>query len=272
MVTRHSAVRRGTGALPPQDKPFQRDEGGTDLMTPEKNSIVVFSAHSGDFVWRAGGAIAKSAARGDDVHVICLSFGERGESQGLWRQEGMTIDKVREKRREEASSAADVLGATTDFLDLGDYPLTVDDTAFNKVVDLLREYRPNTILTHVADDPYNRDHNMAHETLLRARMVAQAIGHQTEHPPLGAPQVLMFEPHQPEMCGFSVDLLLDITDVFDTKRKAMECMGAQSHLVDYYTDLAVRRGVQAVRNGGPKSITHAEAHARLFPVVGSDLV
>ncbi|WP_258933702.1 hypothetical protein [Nesterenkonia pannonica] len=136
------------------------------------------------------------------------------------------------------------------------------------MVDLLRQYQPNTILTHVAQDPYNRDHNMAHEVLLRARMVAQAMGHQTENPPIGAPQVLMFEPHQPEMCGFSVDLLLDITDVFDLKRRAMECMGAQSHLIEYYTDLAVRRGVQAVRNGGSKSITHAEAHARLFPVVG----
>lgn len=244
----------------------------TDKKATDKNSVVVFSAHSGDFVWRAGGAIAKSAARGDDVHVICLSFGERGESQGLWRQEGMTIERVREKRREEASSAAEILGASTDFLDLGDYPLTVSDEAFDRVVDLLRDYRPDTILTHVSNDPYNRDHNMAHETLLRARMVAQAMGHKTENPPIGAPQVLMFEPHQPEMCGFSVDLLLDITDVFETKRRAMECMGAQRHLIEYYTDLAVRRGVQAVRNGGPKSITHAEAHSRLFPVVGGELV
>lgn len=241
-------------------------------MTSEKKSVVVFSAHSGDFVWRAGGAIAASAKRGDDVHVICLSFGERGESQGLWRQEGMTLETVRQKRLEEASAAAETLGASTDFLDLGDYPLHVDDQAFERVVDLLRAYQPHTILTHVASDPYNRDHNMAHETLLRARMVAQAMGHKTEDPPIGAPQVLMFEPHQPEMCGFSVDLLLDITDVFDDKRRAMECMGAQSHLIEYYTDLAVRRGVQAVRNGGPKSITHAEAHARLFPVVGGELV
>lgn len=241
-------------------------------MASEKKSVVVFSAHSGDFVWRAGGAIAKSAAKGDDVHVICLSFGERGESQGLWRREGMTIDTVRDKRREEASAAAEILGADTDFLDLGDYPLDVSDEAFNHVVDLLREYQPDTILTHVANDPYNRDHNMAHETLLRARMVAQAMGHKTASPPIGAPQVLMFEPHQPEMCGFAVDLLLDITDVFETKRRAMECMGAQSHLIEYYTDLALRRGVQAVRNGGGSSITHAEAHARLFPVVGGDLV
>ena len=241
-------------------------------MTQQKQSLVVFSAHSGDFVWRAGGAIALAASRGDDVHVICLSFGERGESQGLWRREGMTLDEAKRIRREEAAQAAETLGADIDFLDLGDYPLRVDDAAFNRIVELLRLYRPDTIITHVANDPYNRDHNLAHETLLGARMVAQAMGHLTDNPPIGAPQVLMFEPHQPEMCGFSVDLLLDITEVFDRKQAAMKCMGAQDHLVDYYTELAGRRGMQAVRNGGAKSITHAEAHARLFPVVGSELI
>ncbi|WP_231913974.1 PIG-L deacetylase family protein [Rhodococcus sp. LB1] len=124
----------------------------------------------------------------------------------------------------------------------------------------------------MANDPYNRDHNLAHETLLRARMVAQAQGLKTDAPPIGAPQVLMFEPHQPEMCGFVPNLLLDITGVFDRKQRAMQCMSAQQHLVDYYTDLAKRRGVQAVRNGGDRSIKCAEAHQRVFPVVSEELI
>ena len=62
----------------------------------------------------------------------------------------------------------------------------------------------------------------------------------------------MFEPHQPELCGFVPDVLLDITAVWDQKRKAMESMEAQGHLVDYYADLGRRRGTQAVRNSGQK--------------------
>ncbi|ORT93017.1 PIG-L domain-containing protein, partial [Klebsiella pneumoniae] len=50
----------------------------------EKSALVV-SAHSADFVWRAGGAIALHALQGYQVHVVCLSFGERGESAKLWR-------------------------------------------------------------------------------------------------------------------------------------------------------------------------------------------
>jgi 4-oxalomesaconate hydratase len=33
-------------------------------------------------------------------------------------------------------------------------------------------------------------------------------------------------------------VLLDITEVWKTKRKAMECLAAQQHLWDYWRDLA----------------------------------
>ncbi|MDH6280777.1 PIG-L deacetylase family protein [Prescottella agglutinans] len=242
------------------------------MIAGQARSALVLSAHSGDFVWRAGGAIALAVEKGYAVKVVCLSFGERGESQGLWKQPGMDMGTVKKVRREEAEAAAQALGAEIAFLDLGDYPLEVGPEAFATIVDHIRETQPEVLLTHVSNDPYNRDHNLAHETLLRARMVAQAQGNKTAHPPIGAPQVLMFEPHQSEMCGFVPNLLLDITSVFDRKRKAMECMSAQSHLIEYYSDLAVRRAVQAVRNGGARSITHAEAHQRLFPIVGEELL
>jgi 4-oxalomesaconate hydratase len=242
------------------------------VMPEQPASVLVISAHSGDFVWRAGGAIALSASRGTAVHVVCLSFGERGESQGLWKTDGMTLERVKEARRAEATGAAQTLGASVEFLDLGDYPLRVDAAAQDRIVAVMRERQPDVLLTHVADDPYNRDHDLAHETTLLTRMVAQAHGHDRSTRPLGAAQVLQFEPHQPEVCRFAPDLLLDITPVFDVKTRAMQCMsGAQEHLVDYYTQLGARRGVQARRNGAPAGVTHAEAYQRTFPTVGDEL-
>ena len=49
-------------------------------MADEKTGLVI-TAHPGDFVWRAGGAIALHAKRGYRVKIVCLSYGERGESQ-----------------------------------------------------------------------------------------------------------------------------------------------------------------------------------------------
>jgi hypothetical protein len=97
---------------------------------------------------------------------------------------------------------------------------------------------------------------------LEARILAQAIGYPGEGDIIGAPPVFYFEPHQPEMSGFRPEVLLDITDVWETKRKAMECLAAQQHLWDYYTDLAVRSGVQLKRNARPEPGPGAHHHGR----------
>ena len=86
-------------------------------------TVLVFSAHAADFVWRAGGAIALYASRGSRVRILCLSYGERGESQGAWKEPGMTIERAKEIRRAESERAAGILGAEVRFFDAGDYPL-----------------------------------------------------------------------------------------------------------------------------------------------------
>ena len=145
------------------------------------------------------------------------------------------------------------------------------DELIDRIVRVYREVNPSVVLTHTLADPYNGDHPAAGQMALRARVLAQAIGYPAPGEPIGAPPVFLFEPHQPEMCGFKPEVLLDITPVFDAKRKAMEFMGAQQHLWEYYTDLARRRGTQLRRNAGPNlglpSNTMGEAYMRVFPHV-----
>jgi 4-oxalomesaconate hydratase len=238
----------------------------TDSSVVRPGPVLAVSAHAADFVWRAGGVLAAAAQDGRGAHVVCLSYGERGESAALWKR-GMALAEVKAARRAEAEQAARALGARITFLDAGDYPLRATDELIDAVVQILRREQPSVIVTHSASDPYNGDHPRAAEVALEARVLAQAHGYPSESAVLGAPPVFRFEPHQPEMCGFTPDVLLDITPVFARKRAAMECMGAQEHLWHYYTELATRRGVQAVRNGGPKSITYAEAFQRVYPQV-----
>ena len=233
--------------------------------------MLVISAHAADFVWRAGGAIALYHSHGCRVRVLCLSFGERGESEKLWRQEGMSLERVKQVRRAEAERAADVLGAEIRFFDAGDYPLNPTRELTEELVQEFRRVQPTIVLTHSLSDPYNGDHPTTARLTMDARVYAQAAGYPSEFKKLGAPPVFLFEPHQPEMCEFKPQVLLDITPVFDIKRKAMECMEAQEHLWEYYTQLALRRGVQGVRNSGNKAIKHAEAYQRVYPQVTSAL-
>lgn len=241
--------------------------------TPPRAGLVV-SAHSADFVWRSGGAIATHVRQGYRMKVVCLSFGERGESAKLWRKGEMTEEKVKAARRVEAQQAADILGAEIEFFDLGDYPMRVSDEALFRLVDVYRDVQPAFVLSHSVKDPYNFDHPLAMHVAQEARVIAQAEGHNPGQKVVGAPPVYAFEPHQTEQCEWIPNTFLDITDVWDLKRQAIECMAGQEHLWEYYTRVALQRGVQAKRNIGitaTRNIEYAEGYMRLTPTVTGDL-
>ena len=234
-------------------------------------TALVISAHSADFVWRAGGAIALHAAAGFEVTVVCLSYGERGESAKLWRQPGMTLERVKAERQKEAEAAAKVLGVhDIQFWDLGDYPITLSNESLFRMVDVMRATHPKFILTHSKEDLYNHDHPAVTDFAQHARVTAQAHGHNPDEKVLGAPPVFLFEPHQPEQCNFQPNVILNIDEAWETKYKAFLCLPAQKHLWAYYERVALNRGVQGGRNSG-KNMIYGEAYQRLFPMILDEL-
>lgn len=239
-------------------------------MADSVPTALVVSAHAADFVWRCGGAIALHASRGWQVHVVCLSFGERGESAKLWKQPGATLEKVKAVRRAEAERAAAELGVhALHAFDLGDYPLRFTPEAELRLVRLMREIQPRFVLTHALEDPYNPDHPATARFVIACRSIAQAWGHEPGGRVLGAPQVYFFEPHQSEQCGFRPDTLLDITPVWERKWAAIRCMEGQEHLWAYYRNVAENRGNQFRRNSGGQAggrdCRYAEAFQSLYP-------
>jgi 4-oxalomesaconate hydratase len=230
-------------------------------------TVLVISAHSADFVWRAAGAIATVVEGGGRAHVVALSYGERGESGELWKEPGQTEERVKEIRRGEAETAAAVLGADFSALDLGDNPLVLDRAAVERLTGLIRELAPQVILTHAARDPFNPDHAVAHEATVQARQLASGAGVASAFETIKPPELLSFEPHQPELCGFVPTTFLDITPVWEQKVAAMEAMGAQVYLRQYYSERAAHRANHARRVSGRGDIRYAEAFQRELPVV-----
>lgn len=239
-------------------------------MNAIKKTALVISAHSADFVWRCGGAIALHVERGYEVTVVCLSYGERGESAKLWKLPDMTLEKVKAVRSEEARQAAKALGVN-DLIefDLGDYPLHLSQEDKLRLVEVMRKVQPEFILSHSQYDPYNTDHMYTTQVVLECRMVAQAWGHNPGEKMLGAPQVYLFEPHQTEQMGWKPDTFLDITPVWEKKRAAIECMAGQEHLWEYYTRVAQNRANHFMRNSGGQSggrqATYAEGFQSIYP-------
>jgi len=231
-------------------------------------TALIISAHSADFVWRCGGAIALHEEKGYDVTVVCLSYGERGESAKLWKKEGMTLAKVKAERQREAENAARALDVhDIQFFDLGDYPLELDREAKFRLVDLIRKIQPSFMMSHSHYDPYNTDHMYTTSVAMEVRMIAQAWGHNPGEKVLGSPQLYLFEPHQTERMEWKPDVFLDISPVWEKKRAAIECMEGQEHLWDYYTNVAENRGNHFRRNSGGMAVGHSVTHAEGFQSV-----
>jgi 4-oxalomesaconate hydratase len=229
--------------------------------------LLVIGAHSADFVWRAGGAIAVASAAGGEARVLALSYGERGESGELWQEPGQTVERVKEIRHEEAGRAAAALGADFDCLDLGDYPLEVGKDALEAIADRIREFAPEVVVTHTDRDPFNPDHAVAFLAVERARALASGAGVPSAFETVPPPALLLFEPHQPELCNFVPTTFVDITPVIEQKQAAMAEMKAQAYLVTYYAQRAEQRGNHARRSSGDSTIRYAEAFQRVTPQV-----
>jgi len=235
----------------------------------KKKAMVVIVAHTGDFVWRCAGAIALHAQLGQRVAIICLSYGERGEAGKLYADPTMTQMKARDMRRIEAEKAAAVLGAEIHFFDGDDYVLRTTEAMLDRAVGVLRDTQADVLLTHTRRDPGNWDHATTFQFTIESRMAAQAHGRsggkvigepEKFGMTIGAPQVYCFEPHQSELCEFKPDTLLDISDVWEKKWAAIQCMESQPLMWDYYRNAALQRA--AIGKWRPQ---YAEAYQRIFP-------
>jgi 4-oxalomesaconate hydratase len=238
----------------------------------KKNKLLVVSAHSADFVWRSGGVIAKSVEEGAEVLVVCLSYGERGESGELWKEDPKRSEEsVKEIRHVQAEQAAAIFGASIQFLDWGDYPMIISNERIGQLTNIIGDFEPNVILTHTAVDPFNPDHPLACHATERARLLSCGAGVASAFKNIEPPVWYSFEPHQPELCGFVPDTFVDISNVFEKKLAAMNCMGAQKYLIDYYAELASRRANHVRRISGQKDVKYAEAFQCHVPRVTSSI-
>ncbi len=136
--------------------------------------------------------------------MIALSYGERGESGELWKEDPrQTIENVKKIRHGEAERAAAALGASFECLDLGDYPLEIDGDGLRLISDKIREFAPEVLITHTDTDPFNPDHPIAHHAVDRARGLAAGAGVSSAFKTISPPALFLFEPHQPELCNFT---------------------------------------------------------------------
>src|SRR5271168_3054163 len=105
------------------------------LNSPEPAPLLAFGAHPDDIEFGCGGIVALESRAGRRVHFVVCSRGEAG-SHGTPKQ-----------RTAEAKKAADLLGATIEFLELdGDAHLEIRAAHALKLAKAIRQVRPGVVL------------------------------------------------------------------------------------------------------------------------------
>src|SRR5918911_3707063 len=129
-------------------------------MPDVSSSVLAIGGHAADMEFTAGALVAKYTRAGARAVFLHLTAGEMGHPR-LSGQE-----YVRQKY-EEAHSAAQVLGAEARFLAYADASLPCNDEVAYQIADVIREARPQVVLTHWRGS-FHSDHASAHHNTMRA--------------------------------------------------------------------------------------------------------
>ena len=204
--------------------------------------VVAFGAHAFDVEVTAGGLLAKLGRQGSHITIVHMTLGESGH-----RAPGQTSTYASQKR-EEAKRSAALLGAGVRVLEYPDARLPNDDDAKLAVCDLIREMRPDLVLTHW-EGSWHKDHRNAHELVMDGLFFAGLPSLERERPACGVRAVLYPENWE-DPVGFVPRHYEDITDVYQQWLEAIDVY-AISHggfagfpYRDYYTSLARVRGCE----------------------------
>lgn len=114
---------------------------------PELTPLLAFGAHPDDIEFGCGGVVARESRAGRPVHLVICSHGEAG-THGTPAQ-----------REAEARHAAELLGASIEFLELdGDAHLEDRSAHAIKIAGILRRRRPGILLAPSLIENQHPDH------------------------------------------------------------------------------------------------------------------
>jgi N-acetylglucosamine malate deacetylase 1 len=173
--------------------------------------LLAFGPHPDDLEIGLGGTLAKHAALGHSVGLCDLTRGE------------MSSNGTPEQRVQEAEAAGKVLGAAwRENLVLPDRAIGTSPDHILRVVEIIRRVRPSTIAI-----PYWKDRHPDHEASAALLRDAVFNAKLRRYKASG-------DPWQPDaVCYYFINdsgpasFVVDVSDYYDTKRRALACYGSQ---------------------------------------------
>jgi N-acetylglucosamine malate deacetylase 1 len=181
--------------------------------------VLAVGAHPDDLEILCGGTLARYVQEGHDVVMCNATLGDRGTF-------AHTSEEIARIRLGEAKRAAEIAGAEHVTLGLSDAEVDATDRdQVRLVVDLVRDARPDVIITHSPND-YMSDHNEISKLVFGASFHATLPLYETDKPHYGTVAPLYY---METVMGidFRPVEYVDVTATFETKVAMLEAHASQ---------------------------------------------
>lgn len=224
------------------------------------SDLLAIVTHPDDDAIFIGGTLATHARAGDDVHVTYMTHGELGGNADTTREQ------LAKRREREARDAADELGVSVSFLDFDDGRIPTGPRNRLTLVETIRDHAPDRIVTHHDEDPHP-DHRATGELVTDAYYEASLPLSEAGGEPCDPDNLYYFG--KPS-AGFDPSTFLDVSNVIETKEKAIRCHESQLEFLEEHggIDRSMADLIEGVRAenrtwGRRCGVRYAEGFTRL---------
>lgn len=202
-------------------------------------------AHPDDAEFSSAGTIHKLTSEGKEIVIVQVTSGDRGTDNPSWTPE--TLGATREKEELEAAKRLGV--KKVEFLHEGDGHVMPTVEFREKIVRMIRTYKPDVLVTHDPFRPYalHPDHRgvgiTAHDCVYP---LARDPLYFPEHAEAGlgphkTAEIWYFGSEEP-------DIVIDITDHFDAKIDALKAHESQLGSADGLADRLRERAQELAKD------------------------
>jgi LmbE family N-acetylglucosaminyl deacetylase len=205
-----AALSLGGEPLSASRLPGHSSDNGVETPKATRR-VMAIAAHPGDAFFAMGAPVVLATHGGGHGFFLSLSLGDKGST---------TIPPTRygAMQREAATQAAALLGASALFLHYGDGEVPDNDEAAFAVCDLIRQYKPDVVVTHWKGSGH-KDHRACYGIVQNALFYA-ALPDFARQLPAHSVRKLYFADNWEDADDFVPDTYLDITPVYEQWLKA----------------------------------------------------
>lgn len=213
--------------------------------------IMAIGAHPDDVEILCAGTLFRCKERGDEIAVCILTDGSAGHTE-------IGAEKIKKIRKKEAKKASELLDAELFWLGIQDEMLFDDKKTRLKLIETIRRFRPELILTHSEND-YHPDHRAGFQLAFSCGFIASLKNVKTKSPYLDfIPLIYMMDTLSG--IGFEPEEYVNISDSLDKKLKMLLMHKSQLKFLKELNnvDMVEMVKVQARFRGYQAGVTYAE--------------